>query len=138
MLLSMTKMIWQPPTILMARNKGWPAVNDCQILHLDHQKSLICDQGDCPIFCNESCTQVNSDHWWKITYVAVYKLLIRCLQNNFFLTYISCVYKINHIYFMSLNFVISSLAYLAYSPTHQCRLRQSGGEHTLESSNPFN
>ena len=33
---------------------------------------------------------------------------------------------------MSLNFVISSLADLAHSPMHQCRLRQSGGEHIRE------
>ena len=33
---------------------------------------------------------------------------------------------------MSLNFVISSLAYLAHSPTHQRCLRQSGGEHVGE------
>ena len=33
---------------------------------------------------------------------------------------------------MSLNFVISSLAYLTHSPTHLCCLRQSGGEHVGE------
>ena len=33
---------------------------------------------------------------------------------------------------MSLNFVTSSLAYLAHSPTHRRRLRQSGGEHVGE------
>ena len=43
------------------QNKGRSAVNDRQILHLDHRKSLICDQGDRQLFCNESCTQVNSD-----------------------------------------------------------------------------
>ena len=33
---------------------------------------------------------------------------------------------------MSSNFVISSLAYLAHSPMHQCHLRQSEGEHVGE------
>ena len=33
---------------------------------------------------------------------------------------------------MSLDFIISSLAYLAHSPTHRHRLRQSGGEHIRE------
>ena len=33
---------------------------------------------------------------------------------------------------MSLNFVISSLVYLAHFPTHRGRLRQSGGEHEGE------
>ena len=33
---------------------------------------------------------------------------------------------------MSLNFVISSLANLAHSPTHRHRLRQSVGEHAGE------
>ena len=70
-----------------ARNKGRSAVNDRRILRLDRRKSLICDQGDCPLFCNESCTQVNSDRWWKITWVTVYKMLIKCLQNNLFLPY---------------------------------------------------
>ena len=53
-----------------ARNKGQSAVNDHQILRLDCQKYLICDQGDQPLFCNKSCTQVNSDRWWT-----VYKML---------------------------------------------------------------
>ena len=53
-----------------ARNKGQSAVNDHQILRFDCQKSLICDQGDQPLFCNKSCTQVNSDRWWT-----VYKML---------------------------------------------------------------
>ena len=38
----------------------------------------------------------------------------------------------NHVYFMSFNFIISSLAYLAHSPMHRCCLRQSGGEHVRE------
>ena len=33
---------------------------------------------------------------------------------------------------MSLNLVISSLAYLAHSPMHQHHLRQSGGGHVRE------
>ena len=33
---------------------------------------------------------------------------------------------------MFLNFVISSLDFLAHSPTHRGRLRQSGGEHVEE------
>ena len=33
---------------------------------------------------------------------------------------------------MSLNFVISSLAYLAHSPTHRRRLSQSEREHIAE------
>ena len=32
------------------QNKGQSAVNDHQILHLDHRKSLICEQSDCPLF----------------------------------------------------------------------------------------
>ena len=31
--------------------RAWSAVND-------RRKSLICDQDDRPLFCNESCTQV--------------------------------------------------------------------------------
>ena len=49
--------------MISARNKGQSTVNDCQILRLDRRKSLICDQGDRPLFCSESCTQVNSDRW---------------------------------------------------------------------------
>ena len=42
-----------------------------------------------------------------------------------------CIQNKPH-YFMSLNFIISSLADLVHSPTHWHRLRQSGGEHIRE------
>ena len=67
---------------------GRSADKDHRILRLDSQKSLICDQGDRPLFCNEIFTQVNSDRWLKVTYVTVNKMLIKCLQNNFLLAYL--------------------------------------------------